>query len=320
MRIRLIKSSIAITLVLMVGVMLSACSEQRSPIRLGTNVWPGYEPLYLARSIELLDEEKIRLIAYPSASEVIRAFRNGSLEAASLTLDEALLLLEKGIPIKIVLVHDISVGADVIVARPEIAEVADLKGRTVGVESSALGAYAITRALQQHGLTIDQVRIRHLDVNQHEAAYRAGEIDAAVTFAPFSTRLSAMGAHEIFSSREIPGEIVDVLVVHENVFKTRLPELQHLTRAWFKALQHLENQPREAAELMAQRLQLTPDEVLASYQGIHLPDRSGNVDMLNGKQAQLSTTLRKLNQVMLEHKLIRDQISIDRILTGDALF
>lgn len=298
---------------------LTACEQHQSPIRLGTNVWTGYEPLYLARDIGLLNEQKVRLVAYPSASEVIRAFRNRSLEAASLTLDEALLLVDKDVPIKIILVHDVSHGADVILARPGIGKVSELSGRTIAVESGALGAYAITRALQKNDLDVEEVRIRHLDVNQHEAAYQAGEIDAAVSFEPFSIRLIDMGARIIFSSRDIPGEIVDVLVVHEDVHATRLPDLRHLTQSWFEALSYLETEPRKAAAIMGRRLKISNDEVLASYEGMQLPTRRQNVAMLQGEKAELQPTLEKLASIMRQHDLISRDLELQDILSSSAV-
>ena len=65
-----------------------------SPILLGTNVWPGYEPLYLARSLGYWDDSSVKLVEYSSASQVIRAFRNDAIHIAALTLDEVLLLKE----------------------------------------------------------------------------------------------------------------------------------------------------------------------------------------------------------------------------------
>lgn len=293
----------------------AGCAEKMEPIRLGTNVWPGYEPLYLAREIGELDPGRVRLVGYPSATEVISAFKNHSLEAASLTLDEALQLLDSGLPIKVVLVHDVSHGADVILARPGIERISDLKGRRIAVESSALGAYVITRALQKHDLDLDAVTIRHLDVNQHEAAYRAGEVDAVVTFDPFNTRLKGLGAHEIFSSREIPGEIIDVLVVHEQVYRTRLQDLQHLSRSWFAALDYLAAEPESAAEIMGRRLKLSNEEVLASYRGMELPTQAQNIEMLRDGR----DLLEKLVMIMSEHELVGNDLELDQVLITDAL-
>jgi NitT/TauT family transport system substrate-binding protein len=309
------KQAIRALFVVCLALLIGACEQPQTPIRLGTNVWPGYEPLYLAQAIGQLDREKIRLIGYPSASEVIKAFRNHSLDAASLTLDEALLLIDSGLPIKIILVHDVSHGADVILARPQIEHVSALRGARVAVESSALGAYVITRALQKNHLALDAVQIKHLDVNQHEAAYQAGDVDAVVTFEPFNTRLKSLGAREIFTSREIPGEIVDVLVVHEDIHKSRLNDLKHLTRGWFAALDYIDAEPQKAATILGKRLKISNAEVLASYQGVELPTYDQNIAMLNDGLDMLH----KLAAIMSEHELLSNDLELEQILSSDAL-
>ena len=184
------------------------------------------------------------------------------------------------------------------------------------MESSALGAYVITRALQKHDLDVEAVQIKHLDVNQHEAAYRAGEVDAVVTFEPFNTRLKELGAREIFTSKEIPGEIVDVLVVHEDIYKSRLDDLRHLTRSWFAALEYLEAEPEHAAAIMGRRLKMNNEEVLASYQGMELPTEEQNISMLDDGHA----LLRKLAEIMSEHELVSRDLDLEQVLSSDAIY
>ena len=162
---------------------------------------------------------------------------------------------------------------------------------------------------------IDAVRIKHLDVNQHEAAYRAGEVDAVVTFEPFNTRLKELGAREIFSSREIPGEIVDVLVVHEDIHRTRLDDLRHLTQSWFAALDYIDAEPQKAATIMGKRLKIRGEDVLAAYQGIELPSQEQNIAMLDDGL----TILNKLAEIMTEHELVSNDLELERVLTSDAL-
>lgn len=299
--------------------LISCGSEPPTRLRLGTNIWPGYEPLYLAQAIGELPKERVRLVEYPSASEVIRAFRNNALEAASLTLDEALLLRQADIPVKVILVHDISDGGDVIMARAGIDGVAGLKGRRVGVESSALGAYVITRALENHGLSVADVKIEHLDVNAHEQAYLKGEVDAVVTFEPVRTKLMNAGASEIFTSREMPGEIVDVLVVRESVLAAQADTLRLLVDAWFEALDYFRAQPQEAAKIMAKRQNISPGEVLASYEGLNLPNRAENIRLLGAGEGGLHTTLVRLSKVLRDNQLLRKDIKVRELTSAELL-
>jgi NitT/TauT family transport system substrate-binding protein len=151
----------------MLAILAGCTQEPQTPLRVGTNVWPGYEPLYLARDQGYYPPQSVRLVEYTSASEVIRAFRNGAIDAAALTLDEVLLLAETTPDVSVVLALDVSHGADVILAQPALSSLRDFKGRRVGVEATALGAYMLTRAPQTVDLTPTDVRTVSLEVFEH---------------------------------------------------------------------------------------------------------------------------------------------------------
>jgi len=302
-------------ILLLLVLFISACSQQPDPsLRLGTNVWPGYEPLYLAEQLGYFPQGAIDLVEYLSASEVIRAFRNRSIEAAALTLDEVLNLIEQKIRMKIILVTDVSNGGDAILARPKIKEFADLAGKRVGVEGGALGAYVITRALDMHDLSLDALQIVQLEVSEHERAYKEREVDAVVTFEPVRSKLIAMGAKELFTSREIPNEIVDVLVVHHHYTEDHPELISSLIDGWFKALDYLRQHPEDAAARMSARLGQSPDDVLQSYDGLTLPSREENLMLLGGNQPRLLEILERLQQIMLSKELLKTPVPLDGVL------
>ena len=95
---------------------LGSCFRQpETALRIGTNVWIGSEPLYLARELGQLDPAVVQLVEYPSASEVLRAFRNQAIDGMVISLDELFGLAADGFKPRIVLVVDVSHGADVVV-------------------------------------------------------------------------------------------------------------------------------------------------------------------------------------------------------------
>ena len=96
----------------------AACASPTTPLRIGTNVWIGSEPLYLARELGQLDPAAVQLVEYPSASEVLRAFRNQAIDGMVISLDELFGLAVDGLQPRVVLVVDVSHGADVVVGRP----------------------------------------------------------------------------------------------------------------------------------------------------------------------------------------------------------
>jgi len=257
-----------LTLVLL---LMTACTPAPAPeLKLGTNVWPGYEPLYLARDLGMFKASGVKLIEYPSATEVLRGMRDGNIDAAALTLDEALTLVQDGIRLRVVLVMDTSHGADAVVAHAGIESVADLKGRRLGAETTALGAYMVSRMLKLEGLSRADVTLVPLTLNEHEQAFRQGDVDAVVSLEPVVSHLQAAGGHVIFDSRRIPGEVVDVLVIRESAFDGQRSTIHHLLRQWFAALDYLLTKPSDAAERMRGRPGLTAEEILNQYRGYEI--------------------------------------------------
>lgn len=306
------------SIALLILSLTSACSDNEVPtLRLGTNLWPGYEPLYLARDMGFIDRNDIRLVEYVSASEVIRGFVNGNIDAAGLTLDEALLLKQRDLDIRIILVTDISHGGDAIIGRTNDQTLADLTGKRIGVESSALGAYFITRALEENGLTLDDIKVENLHVNEHEAAFHSGQIDAVVTFEPVRTHLLRKGGKEIFTSRQIPGEIVDVIVVSEDLATRHADHISGLINGWFQVLEYLQSDPMDAARIIDLRQKTGPQNVIESYDGLKLPDRQENIDFLLGETATLKDVADRLQRVMLSQELLPAPVNIDDLFGHD---
>jgi len=84
---------------------LMGCTSVPEPIfRVGTNQWIGYELLYLARHLNEFNGSPIRLVELTSADEVSHGLRSGVLEAAALTLDEVIRLMDTGLDLRVILV------------------------------------------------------------------------------------------------------------------------------------------------------------------------------------------------------------------------
>lgn len=296
--------TISIATVTLCTAILASCTKVEPPLRVGANVWPGYETLYLARSLGYYDNTPIRLVDYPSGTEEVRAYRNGEIEAAGISIDQALVLAATNPDVKIVVVMDFSNGGDVILGKPEIQNLQGLKSRPVGVESTALGAFIITRALEQKSMSPQDIKIVSLGVSEHERAFKDGKVDAVVTFGSARTKLLAAGAKLLFDSSQIPGEIVDVLIVREEVINKQPKALQALVDGRFRALDYLTKNPQDAASRMAPRTGVTPEQFLESLKGLSSPNLEENQKLLGKTDPSLLNGVKRLSQVMLENKLL----------------
>ena len=293
--------------------------QPETALRIGTNVWIGSEPLYLARELGRLDPAAVQLVEYPSASEVLRAFRNQAIDGMVISLDELFGLAADGFQPRIILVVDVSHGADVVVGRRGMRTMSDLKGKSVAVESSALGAFVLSRALAVSGMQASDVNVVHLESNEQAGAYEKGQVDAAVTFDPYRAQFLRSGARILFDSTQIPGEIVDLLAVRADVIDKRPRALQSLLTGWFDAVDYMHKAPEDAARRMGIRQQTSGEQFLAAQRGLHVPSREENLRMLGGTAPELAVTGRRLRALMLEAKLLRSSVHIEELLAPQPL-
>jgi NitT/TauT family transport system substrate-binding protein len=299
---------------------LLGCARQpETALRIGTNVWIGSEPLYLSRELGRLDPAAVQLVEYPSASEVLRAFRNQAIDGMVISLDELFGLAADGLQPRIILVVDVSHGADVVVGRRGMRTMRDLKGKSVAVESSALGAFVLSRALAINGMQAGDVNVVHLESNEQPSAFAKGDVDGAVTFDPYRAQFLRAGANTLFDSTQIPGEIVDLLAVRANVINEDPKALRALLTGWFDAIDYMKKEPKDAARRMGIRQQTTGEQFLEAQRGLSVPSLEENLRMLGGPKPELAVAGRRLMALMVDAKLLRSGVDIEGLLAPGPL-
>ncbi|OJT22929.1 hypothetical protein BO221_18700 [Archangium sp. Cb G35] len=285
--------------------LLCACTPPPEPrLRLGTTPWPGNEPLFLGQELGLIPAQRIHLVEYVSSAQLMRAFRNGAIDAVSATLEEVLSLEQLGHDPKVVMVLDASHGADCVMARPDMESLSALEGRRIASEESLLGVYMLTRVLEQAGLKREDVRLDISSLGSHVAAWQRGELDAVVTFEPYCQQLASVGARKLFDSSHIPGEIVDVVVVRKEFLEAWPRHVDALLRGWFATLAWKQQHPQDAMKRMAGRLGLEPQRFQEAMSGVRLMDERAQHALLTGAQPALRETLERMGELLRHHQLL----------------
>ena len=300
---------------LCVLLLLAACSDKYAePLVFGGVTWPGYDPAYIARELGYLKEEQVHLAEFTNATEVLRAFRNGQLHVAGLTLDEALSLRRSVPDLQIFLVADFSNGADVLMVRRGIQNLRQLKGKRIGVEKTALGAYYLSLILQAANLSSNDVHIVSLPLDEHVHAFHAGLVDAVVTFAPTQEKLAQEGAEVLFDSSRVPGKIVDVLVVRAADAEAQKAHLLALVRAWFHAVSVVQKEPALAYPIMARHEQVLPAQIEDTLHGLLLLDRQQNLQQFAGNPSMLFSTSTDIQRILKDSGLVTGSDDLAQLL------
>lgn len=319
----MIRTPLFLICVLTFALVTLGCTKQPiHPLRVSAHDWPGYELLYLASSLNFYDRGNIRLIDSPSASETSRALRNGTIEAGAVTLDEALTLLQDNVDIRVAMVFDASHGADVLITRNHILHLADLKGKRIGAEVNAVGAYMLDAALRKAGLTVNDITLIPINADSHLQAWKTFALDGIVTFEPVKSALLFQKNHVLFDSRGLPLPLLDVLVIRKEALDSHAQAVKDLMTGYYKALKVWQAQPERANRMMAERLQLPEREVVALFKGIKLYTLADNTAMFKGHQIacdQLMAVATPLQALMVKRNLLQKESDLSHLCAPETL-
>jgi len=297
---------------------LIGCARPQRPLSVASHLWPGYLPMFLARDEGWLPPG-IELRKTASPSESMHLIERGEVLAAALTLDEVLRLRAADVPLAVALVFNISSGADMVLGREAVRQLADLRGRRIGVEVSALGALMLAKTLTAAKLTPEDVVVVPLALDIQEKAWQAGQIDALVCFEPIAGTLLRQGAHLLFDSRALPNLILDVLAIRPEAAIEYDEALRALIAGHFRALAHLHTHPQDAGYRLAVHLGGDGGKALDAFRGLILPDATANRRLLAGSSPELLRAAREISTVMVGHRLLPAPAQLAGLIRADYL-
>jgi NitT/TauT family transport system substrate-binding protein len=275
-----------LVMVLIAITILAGCSKgtgdstSDDPITIALSPWPGWFFWYLVEEKGFFEKHdvKVKLEWFPVYSDSLQALATGRVDANSQTLSDTIAPLSKDIKLKAVLVNDNSNGGDAIVSTQDIASIADLKGKTVATELGTVDHFLLLTALEQNGMSESDIKYVNMTVNDAGPAFISGNVDVAVLWEPFQTIAVNEGKGKVlFSSKDTPGLIPDLLVFREEVVKDRAEDVQKIVDAWFDALAYFQTHEQEAIDLMAKKAETTPEDFKKGLDSVSIFTAEDNV-------------------------------------------
>jgi NitT/TauT family transport system substrate-binding protein len=291
----------------------TATPENLVSAAIGITTWIGNTNLYIAQGKDYFKENGLNLDVktFSTVAEAFPAFTTGQLQAVSPVTAEAVSLAAKGTDFKIVAVMDTSLGADGVLARNSVKDIADFKGRKIGVQSGGVGHFFMLQVLAEAGLTGKDITIVDMTPDAGAAAYQAGNIDIVYSYSPFIEEANAAqtDGRIIYDTSKMPTAIADVFAFRTDFVEQNPEAVQGFVAAIFKGLDLLKNNSAEALPIAAQQLGIEPDELEVQLKGIGLPDLASNVEMLGNPNSDLYL-LKPLQSLAT---FLKDQGQIDTI-------
>ncbi|MBS3087944.1 ABC transporter substrate-binding protein [Candidatus Pacearchaeota archaeon] len=291
------KSSVFVILLLFcfifLGIFFSGYSvfghEGYSPIRIAMNAWPGYSHhTFLALENGFFEEEgvDVEINMFNEYMDSLNAFRDGKVDGFFGVYSDAISLAAEGYPVSVVYVSDFSNGGDVIMASPNVRNVSNLKGRTVSVaELNSFSHLFVLDLLEKNGLNENDVNIVVVPEPEVLKMLELGYIDAGHTFEPFQSEAIAKGYNLIASSADVPGSIVDVLVVRKDVAQNHPEKVKGVIEGLFLAERFLVENPEQSRSYISERTGVTSYDLNEELKGIKILNREENKDIFNETKA-----------------------------------
>jgi len=183
--------------------------------------------------------------------ESINQYTAGAFDAVTITNMDALSIpAAGGVDTTAVIVGDFSNGNDAVILKDK-DKLEDIKGQNVNLVEFSVSHYLLARGLESVGLQEKDLKVVNTSDADMAAAFKTPDVTAVVTWKPIvSTIMESPDAKKVFDSSQIPGEIIDLMVVNTEVLKDNPKFGKALAGIWYDTLAAMAS-GTEAKESMA---------------------------------------------------------------------
>jgi NitT/TauT family transport system substrate-binding protein len=180
---------------------------------------------------------KIHVVQVNDYVESLNQFSAGKVDAVTATtMDTLTVPAAGGRDSTVMIIGDYSNGNDGIILKGADS-LADIKGRPVNLVENSVSHYLLARGLESVGLKLPDVTTVNTSDADIVAAFGAPQTTALVTWNPQLSEIKKQpGAHEVFDSSKIPGEILDTMVVDTATLKANPNLGKALAGIWYETL------------------------------------------------------------------------------------
>jgi NitT/TauT family transport system substrate-binding protein len=283
------------------------------PLVVGINTWAGHSPGIVfnggmepnaGSNYKKKFGMDVKFVLLEDPAEKLAAFSSGQVDIMWNTVDnwarEASILAEKNQKAKSIIMQDWSRGGDGIAAITAIKSVEDLKGHKIACTQFTPSHFLLLYLLAQSGLTPDERKsvedniVFTTDAPSAAAAFRAGQVDAAVTWEPdLSAAVQARGdqGHVLVSTQAATNIIADTLVARQDVIDKAPETVRDFVHGWLDGIEMIKNDPNGSYEIVGKALKLDNDTVSGMLSGLKLTPYADNAQFygLNGTKAHYET-------------------------------
>jgi NitT/TauT family transport system substrate-binding protein len=272
---------------LLVAAAAPALAQDLPKVAIGMSGWTGFAPLSLAEKAGIFKKNGVDVtIKMIPQKDRHLAIASGDVQCAATTVETYIVWNANGVPITQVVQLDKSYGADGMAVRNNIAKIADLKGKTVGVDApGTTGYFTLGWFLKKNGLTVKDVKTTTLSPQAAANAFNTGtDIDAALTYEPYlsAVRDNKAAGKIIATTLDYP-MVMDTFGCTPKFIKDNGKVVQAMVNSYFEALEMINKEPAKANEIMGSVVKQTGEQFAKSSAYLRWQDKAANNKFFTGE-------------------------------------
>jgi len=237
----------SICFLLLAGVLVvatpAAAAESKSKFRIAWSIYVGWMPWGYADEAGIVDKWadkygiEIEVVQINDYIESINQYTAGQFDGCVMTNMDALSIpAGGGVDSTALIIGDFSNGNDALLVKGN-GGLATLKGKPVNLVELSVSHYLLARALASADMSERDIKVVNTSDADMVAAFATPDVTAAVTWNPLvSTIMEMPGVSKIYDSGDIPGEIIDMMVVNTDVLQANPAFGKALVGAWFETM------------------------------------------------------------------------------------
>ena len=230
-------------LILTLSLLLSGNALARDNFKLCWSIYVGWMPWAYGADQGIVKkwadkyDIEIDVVQINDYVESINQYTAGQFDACTMTNMDALTIpAAGGVDSTALVVGDFSNGNDAVVLKGTNS-LADIKGQSVNLVELSVSHYLLARGLDTVGLSEPDIQVVNTSDADMVAVYGTEDVTAVTTWNPLLNEIAAIpNSHKVFDSSQIPGEIIDLLVVNTDTLKQNPKLGKALAGAWYEIM------------------------------------------------------------------------------------
>jgi NitT/TauT family transport system substrate-binding protein len=239
---------------------LAAHAETKDKFSIAWTIYAGWMPWDYADNAGIVKkwadkyDIEIDVVQINDYIESINQYTAGQFDGCTMTNMDALTIpAAGGVDSTALIIGDFSNGNDGIVLKGADKKLADIKGQRVNLVELSVSHYLLARALDSVEMSERDVTVVNTSDADLVGVFNASDVTSTVTWNPLLSEITAIpDTTKVFDSSDIPGEIIDLLVVNTETLEANPAFGKALTGAWYEIMAKMQAGDEEALTMMAE--------------------------------------------------------------------